>query len=90
MVLLGFAWFLFTLQAADSPLIYTVASAVGGLWGGVFLHLGVSFPSGRLTSARDRGLVIAGYLIIPFAFCRRCCSPRRATCAATTARRTCC
>jgi len=68
MVLLGFAWFLFTLQASDSPLIYTVASAVGGLWGGIFLHLGVSFPSGRLTSARDRGLVIAGYLIIPFAF----------------------
>ena len=68
MVLLGFAWFLFTLQASDSPLIYTVASAVGGLWGGIFLHLGVSFPSGRLTSVRDRGLVIAGYLIIPFAF----------------------
>jgi len=68
MVLLGFAWFLFTLQASDAPLIYTVASAVGGLWGGIFLHLGVSFPSGRLTSVRDRGLVIAGYLIIPFAF----------------------
>jgi len=68
MVLLGFAWCLFTLQASDAPLIYTVASAVGGLWGGIFLHLGVSFPSGRLTSVRDRGLVIAGYLIIPFAF----------------------
>src|SRR4051794_2977921 len=67
MVLLGFAWFLFTLQASDSPLIYTVALAIGGLWGGVFLHLGVSFPSGRLASAHDRRLVIAGYVVIPFA-----------------------
>ena len=33
----------------------------GGLWGGVFLHLGLSFPTGRLRDparprARDRGL----------------------------------
>ena len=32
MILLGFAWFLFTLQAANSPLVYTfalVAAACG-------------------------------------------------------------
>src|SRR3712207_769653 len=68
MVLLGFAWFLFTLQAADSPLVHTIARAIGGLWGGVFLHLGLSFPSGRLTTALDRRLAIAGYLIFPLAF----------------------
>src|SRR5206468_8476093 len=50
MVLLGFAWFLFTLQNANSSLIYTVALVTGALWGGVFLHLGLSFPSGRLSS----------------------------------------
>ena len=41
---------------------------VGGLWGGVFLHLGLSFPSGRLANRLDRGLVIAGYVIFPLAF----------------------
>jgi signal transduction histidine kinase len=68
MVLLGFAWFLFILQAANSPLVHTVAMVTGGLWGGVFLHIGMSFPSGRLAPGRDRAIVIAGYLIFPLAF----------------------
>lgn len=68
MVLLGFAWFLFTLDASNSPLIYTFALITGGLWGGVFLHLGMTFPSGRLSSEADRALVIAGYILLPLAF----------------------
>ena len=40
----------------------------GGLWGSVFLHIGLSFPSGRLPAARDRALVLAGYVIFPLAF----------------------
>jgi signal transduction histidine kinase len=68
MVLLGFAWFLFTLDAANSPLVYTLALMTGSLWGGIFLHLGLSFPTGRLTSALDRSLTIAGYVIFPLAF----------------------
>jgi signal transduction histidine kinase len=68
MILLGFAWFLFTLDAANSPLVYTFALMTGSVWGGVFLHLGLGFPSGRLRSRLDRGLVIAGYLIFPLAF----------------------
>jgi signal transduction histidine kinase len=65
MILLGFAWFLSILETANSPLVYTIALATGGLWGGVFLHLGVSFPSGRLAGRRDRAIVIAGYVIFP-------------------------
>ena len=67
MVLLGFAWFLFTLDAANSPPVYTFALVAGGLWGGVFLHLGMTFPSGRLRSRLERAIVIAGYLIFPLA-----------------------
>jgi signal transduction histidine kinase len=67
MVLLGFAWFLSTLTAANSPLVYTIGLLTAGLWGGVFLHLGMSFPSGRLEPGLDRGLVIAGYVIFPLA-----------------------
>ena len=68
MVLLGFAWFLSTLEASDSRLLYTLAITVGGLWGSLFLHLGISFPSGRLTTPLDRRLVYAGYVIFPLAF----------------------
>jgi signal transduction histidine kinase len=68
MVLMGFAWFFSTLESASSPLLYTLGLAFGGLWGGVFLHLGMSFPSGRLASGFDRALVIAGYPIFTFTF----------------------
>ena len=67
MVLLGFAWFLSLLTASDVPAVYTFALLTGGLWGGVFLHLGMSFPTGRLAPGIDRALVIAGYVIFPLA-----------------------
>jgi signal transduction histidine kinase len=63
MVLLGFAWFVSALHFANAPLAYTFAAVAGGLWGGVFLQLVMAFPSGRLASRTDRGLVVAGYLI---------------------------
>ena len=40
---------------------------IGGLWGGVFLQLVMSFPSGRLAPGLDRRIVIAGYLIFTLA-----------------------
>jgi signal transduction histidine kinase len=67
MVLLGFAWMLSSLQYSNSALIYTLAVATVGLWGGVFLHLGLSFPSGRLAPGIDRTLVIVGYPLFTFA-----------------------
>jgi signal transduction histidine kinase len=67
MVLLGFTWFLSALSFADSPLVYSFALVVGGLWGGVFLQLIMSFPSGRLAPGWDRALVIAGYVIFTVA-----------------------
>ena len=63
MVYMGFAWFLQALALVNSPALYTLSLVVGGLWGGVFLHLVLSFPTGRLAPGWDRGLAIAGYLI---------------------------
>jgi hypothetical protein len=40
MMVLGFAWFLYTLDASNSPVVYTFALVAGPVWGGVFLHLG--------------------------------------------------
>ena len=67
MVLLGFAWCLAALSFADSRPIHSLALAIGGLWGGVFLQLVMSFPSGRLAPGRDRAIVVAGYLIFTVA-----------------------
>jgi signal transduction histidine kinase len=67
MVTLGFAWFLSALSFANSPLVYSLAFVTGGLWGGVFLQLVMTFPSGRLAPGWDRVLVIAGYLIFTVA-----------------------
>ena len=68
MILLGFAWFVYILQASNATAVYTAALILGGLWGSVFLHIGLSFPTGRLPSGIDRALVIAGYVIFPLAF----------------------
>jgi signal transduction histidine kinase len=63
MVLMGFAWFVTGISFANAPLPYTIGEILGGLWGGVFLQLVMSFPSGRLAAGRDRAIVIAGYLL---------------------------
>jgi hypothetical protein len=67
MVWFGFAWFVAGLHFANSALLYSIAFAVGGLGGGVFLHLIMAFPSGRLRPGLDRALVIAGYLVFTLA-----------------------
>ena len=67
MVWFGFAWFVAALHFADSALLYSIAFVAGGLWGGVFLHLIMAFPSGRLRPGLDRALVIAGYLVFTVA-----------------------
>ena len=62
MVLLGFAWFLSALNfSVLAARLLVGVRASGGLWGGVFLHLIMGFPSGRLGPGRrpragDRGL----------------------------------
>jgi signal transduction histidine kinase len=68
LVLLGFAWFNYTLLNVDSPAVRQYADITGGLWGSVFLHLSIAFPSGRLRSPLDRAIVFTGYAVFPLAF----------------------
>jgi signal transduction histidine kinase len=68
MVALGLGWLLFCLQASDVPAVYAIGVVLGGIWGSVFLHIGLSFPTGRLPTAYDRALVLAGYVIFPLGF----------------------
>jgi signal transduction histidine kinase len=67
MVLVGFAWFLGPLYAADSPLVFTLGIVASGLWGPVFGQLLLSFPTGRLPTRARRRLVAASYVLIPLA-----------------------
>jgi signal transduction histidine kinase len=67
MVLLGFAWFLYMAEASNAPLVHLVGAVCGGVWGAVFLHLAMSYPTGRLDPGWNRNLVIAGYVIFPLA-----------------------
>jgi signal transduction histidine kinase len=67
LVLLGFAWLLSALEASNAALPYTIAITVGSLWGSFFVHLGMTFPTGRARDAFDRGVIVAGYLIFPLA-----------------------
>src|ERR687893_3088871 len=65
MTVLGFAWFLTPLAAADAPLLFTAGFVLGALWGPLLAHVLLSFPSGRLPSGRVRALVVTGYVLAP-------------------------
>jgi signal transduction histidine kinase len=67
MVLVGFAWFLGPVYAAESPLVFTVGIVIGALWGPIFGHLLLSFPTGRLATRARRRVVAASYVLIPLA-----------------------
>jgi signal transduction histidine kinase len=64
MVVLGFAWFLAALSAADASLLFTLGIPLGLIWPAVFIHILLStFPTGRLTTSFARRLTAAAYLL---------------------------
>ena len=65
MTMVGFAWFLGPLIAADSPALFTAGILLGSLWGPTFGHVLLSFPTGRLATPARRRLVAASYVLIP-------------------------
>jgi signal transduction histidine kinase len=64
MVALGLTWFLAPLNAAESPLIFTLGIPLGSVWGAVFIHTLVTFPSGHLETPSQRRVVLAAYAIV--------------------------
>jgi signal transduction histidine kinase len=64
MVIVGFAWFLKALRASDSALLYTLGFPLGSLYGAAFIHLLLSFPSGRLGSRSRRVVAAGGYVFL--------------------------
>ena len=64
MVFIGFAWFVTFLADAGSPLVFTVGKALESVYLLGFVYLVLSFPTGRLRSRLDRGLIAAAVVIV--------------------------
>jgi signal transduction histidine kinase len=63
MVLLGFTWFASRLGLADGDAVHTAGEVAGGLFGGLFMHLGLTFPTGRTRTRGDAVLIAVGYVV---------------------------
>ena len=59
----GFAFFLSSLSTANGDVVYTVGIAFDLLPAVLFLHVFLAFPSGRLETRFERGLVALGYFV---------------------------
>src|SRR5207237_9518335 len=64
MVFIGFAWFATFLADAGWSLVFTVGKALESVYLLGFVYLVLSFPSGRLRSRLDRGLIAAAVVIV--------------------------
>ena len=62
MVAVGFTWFLGNFASVDVPPIAWLATHALYLHRGPLIHCVLSYPTGRLTSGLDRGVVAIGYL----------------------------
>ena len=59
----GFAWFVAGAGLSDLALVFTLGRVLGSLYLAVFLHLILAFPSGRLQSRFERGIVTTTYVL---------------------------
>jgi hypothetical protein len=63
MIAVGFWWLAGSLFAANDSLVWTIGFAISVIAAGFLVHLLVAYPSGRLESLWERGLVATGYAI---------------------------
>jgi signal transduction histidine kinase len=64
MVLAGFAWFATSLSASDDDVLFTIGIALDALFPAIVGHLLIAFPTGRLQTRFERGIVAATYLLV--------------------------
>jgi PAS domain S-box-containing protein len=63
LVTVGFFWMLSALWEANSGWLYGLGAFGGSLFLAAFVHLMLAFPSGRLATKLERGMVIAVWVI---------------------------
>jgi hypothetical protein len=64
MVFIGLAWFATFLADAGSSLVFTVGKALESVYLLGFVYLVLSFPSGRLPSRLERGLMTSAVVLV--------------------------
>src|SRR5438046_2307026 len=64
MLATGFTWFIGALTEANEPIVFTIGAAFGSLAFAFFIHALLAFPSGRLGSRADRGLVALAWVVV--------------------------
>ncbi len=68
MVATGFAWFVSALGRTEPSLLFTLGFLLNNLFIATAIHLLLAFPSGRLSSTRDRWLVGVSYVVTTVGF----------------------
>jgi signal transduction histidine kinase len=67
MIAVGFGWFVGAPMSANDSLLFTIGVALNAIAGGFLIHLLLAYPTGRLQSGWERGLVVVGYVLTAFA-----------------------
>ena len=68
LVVAGFAWSLTTLAQSNNDVLYSAGRIFGWLVEPFLIYLVLAFPSGRLTTRRELGLVAASVLLVAVFF----------------------
>ncbi len=68
MVATGFAWYVGQLARTDPPLLFSIGFMLENLYVAPAVHLLLAYPSGRLESRIDRGLVALTYATVTVGF----------------------
>jgi signal transduction histidine kinase len=68
MVATGFAWYVSLLARTEPPLLFSIGFAFENLYVALAVHLLLAYPSGRLGSWIDRGLVACTYAAVSLGF----------------------
>jgi signal transduction histidine kinase len=68
LIAVGFAWFISALlTASDNSVLWTLGVSLTAVPAGFLVHLLLAYPSGRLQTRWDLGLVVAGYFLVTVA-----------------------
>ena len=62
LLVVGFTFFVGALGDSNNSILFTTGIAFGAIFIAALIHLLLAYPSGQLTSRRERILVISGYV----------------------------
>jgi signal transduction histidine kinase/PAS domain-containing protein len=64
LIAVGFWWLVSSLAASNDSKLWTLGVAISAIAAGFLVHLLLAYPSGRLESQWERGVVATGYVLV--------------------------